>query len=306
MVAQTEQGNNPKKGNYERLHYVTNRPFSEELQRLIDDPPLGSVPMEITPAKATEMLKRNTNNRPFTPHTADGYARQINNNTWPDTGATIVFSQTGRLLDGQHRLYACIQTGKTIKFDIKFGIDDSAFAFIDAGKKRSSGDIFAINGVKNARLMSAATSRLINLQEDWPGGARHDKQGYRYTSAEIYERFTEYLDLPLSTRPGMLFKREGDFLEGALAVALHYICAKKCRRDADVFFKMFADGIGLKSKRDPVARLRVRLIKNKTADEHFGMRKKSALTLKAWNAFRAGQTIGNLKFDDTEAFPRAH
>lgn len=295
--------NKPDK--YDRIHVFSPLPFAEELARSIANPPLGSVPIEITPDKATEMLKRNTINRPFSQHTADAYARQINKNTWPNTGAPIVFSKTGRLLDGQHRLTAIVETGKTVSFDVKFGIGDDAFAFIDAGKKRSSGDIFAINGVKNARLMAAATSRLINLQEDWPGGAKHDKQGYRYTAAEIYERFRGYPNLPLSAYSGMLFKREGTFLEGALAVALHYMCAQKCRRDADVFFKMFADGIGLKSKRDPVARLRVRLITNKTADERFGMRKKSALTLKAWNAFRAGDAMGNLKFDDSEAFPGA-
>ncbi len=291
---------------YEPVHYITSRPFAEELQRLIDDPPFGSVPMEITPAKATEMLKRNDNNRPFTQHTADSYAQQMERGTWPNTGAPITLSKTGRLLDGQHRLSACVKVDLSINFDIRFGIDDSAFAFIDAGKKRSAGDIFAINGVKNARLMAAATSRLINLQQDWVGGAKSDKQSYKLTAAEIYTQFLTHHGLPLSTHFGMIFKAQGAFLESALATALHYMCAQKCRRDADIFFTMTSDGIGLKSKRDPVARLRVRLMNNQTADEKFGMRKKAALTLKAWNVFRCGRTMGNLKFDDSEVFPRAH
>ncbi len=291
---------------YERVHYITNRPFAEELRRLIDNPPLGSVPMDITPAMATEMLKRNDNNRPFSEGTAGGYAQQMIKGTWPNTGATITFSKTGRLLDGQHRLSACVKVDMSINFDVRFGIEDSAFAFIDAGKKRSAGDIFSINGVKNARLMAAATSRLSNLQQGWPGGAKSDKQTYKLTAAEIYTQFLTHPELPKSTHYGMIFKDQGAFLETALATSLHYICAQKCRRDADIFFTMVADGIGLKSKRDPVARLRVRLLNNQTADEKFGMRKKAALTLKAWNVFRLGRTMGNLKFDDSEAFPRAH
>ena len=42
-----------KADKYERVHYIIDRPFAEELQRLIDHPPDGPQPMEITPARAT-------------------------------------------------------------------------------------------------------------------------------------------------------------------------------------------------------------------------------------------------------------
>ena len=49
---------------------------------------------------------------------------------WPLTGATIVFGKSGRLLDGQHRLRACVRSGKPFRSYVVFGIDDSAFSFI--------------------------------------------------------------------------------------------------------------------------------------------------------------------------------
>ncbi len=287
---------------YERVHHITNRPFAEELRRLIDSPPLGSVPMDITPAMATEMLKRNTNNRPLSEGIIKKYARQMMAGEWHRTPLPIIFSKAGRLIDGQHRLAAIVLGECVIATDVAFGTSDAAFAFIDVGKKRSPADVFSINGVANSSLMASAMARVINIQDQWSEGmAVHRATGI--TPAQLYGRFQDHPDLPASAPAGHLFHR-AKLIEPALAAALHYLCAKKSRPMADKFFSLVADGIGFTSKNNPAARLRDRLISNMGADEKLGLRRKAALIVKAWNAHRDGRSVGVLKFGDDEAYPR--
>src|SRR3546814_18015479 len=68
-----------------------------------------------------------------------------------------MFSKSGRLPDGQHRLLSCIEAGVSIQAYVAFGDDDENFAFIDIGKVRGPADVFAIHGVKNYAAMATAT-----------------------------------------------------------------------------------------------------------------------------------------------------
>lgn len=65
----------------------------------------------ITPKIAAEYLTRNTSNRNRRPTRIQQYARDMGSGNWPVTGESIKFSETGDLLDGQHRLVACVLSG---------------------------------------------------------------------------------------------------------------------------------------------------------------------------------------------------
>ena len=290
-----------KPDKHERVHYIASQPFDVELQRMIDDPPMGSVPMEITPDKAAEMLKRNTRNRGYRPLFAAAMARQMVAGDWHDTGATIVFCKSGALGDGQHRLGGIVESGATIKAQIVFGAPDESFAYMDIGAKRTPGDIFTINGVENANLMAAATARLQSIRYIWPRG--YTKKAPGKTAAELYDIFLEHEGLKASAKFGRAFGKNR-FLEMSLATALHYVCAQKSRDAADRFFNKVATGTGILKTNEPESRLRDRLTANLGAVSKLSIRHKSALTIKAWNSSRAGLTPKSIAFDDEENFPR--
>lgn len=66
----------------------------------------------ITPDKALEMLEHNTcNYRKLSDSVQSRYASDMEKGLWTITTATIAFSKDGRLIDGQTRLTACVESG---------------------------------------------------------------------------------------------------------------------------------------------------------------------------------------------------
>ena len=65
----------------------------------------------ITPAQAKKLLERNTNNRPVSKPHVKFLCGVIRRGEWKLNGDAIRFNSE-RLVDGQHRLAACIETDR--------------------------------------------------------------------------------------------------------------------------------------------------------------------------------------------------
>ncbi len=124
--------------------------------RFIESPIQAGV-AEITPELAKEILETsNHGNRPLKKAHIKMLASSLKNNEWMLNGESIAFSESGRLLDGQHRLHACINSGKPFKTIVIKGInDEAAFGTIDIGKPRSVTDLMDLQGLPKAPLFSA-------------------------------------------------------------------------------------------------------------------------------------------------------
>lgn len=67
--------------------------------------------VEVTPQMAQEWLATNAkNNRDLSKVTVKRYANDMVKGQWMVTGEAIKFDRTGRLIDGQHRLQALIES----------------------------------------------------------------------------------------------------------------------------------------------------------------------------------------------------
>ena len=64
--------------------------------------------VKINPTLALEMLGDNEHNRKVTQSRVNEYASEMKNGMWLLNGETIIMSETGKLLDGQHRLLGLI------------------------------------------------------------------------------------------------------------------------------------------------------------------------------------------------------
>ena len=257
----------------------------------------------ITPAMASEMLEWNDRNRPLNKTVVKRYAASMKAGRWAFTSQPVTFCPKG-LIDGQHRLAACVESGVAFESLVVFGAREESFAFIDVGARRTAGDIFSINGVANASLMSAATALIYGYDNNIMRSASTKGVSLGLDHAALFDLYQTHERLQDSVWVGHLFHRNR-LASPSMMTALHYICARESRSDADEFFRKVADGVGITGAKDPAHKLRNRLIANATSQAKAGRPQIAGITVKAWNAARLGRPVGTLRFNADETFPRA-
>jgi len=70
----------------------------------------------ITPNDAADLLDRNIENRNISSSKVAEYARYMHRGQWSLTGQPVIVSDSGRLLDGQHRMQAVLNYGAPVQF----------------------------------------------------------------------------------------------------------------------------------------------------------------------------------------------
>lgn len=280
--------------------------FRKQLKWLIHNPPEGSAPMKITPEMAGVMLERNEEdeegrNRRLSKSRVTSIADDIRRSEWIQTGHPIVFGANGKLLDGQHRLYAIMDANRAVTADVRFGVDPQAFFKMDQGGKRTAGDIFSIAGVPNSTHIAAATKWVRCYQQF---GEIMEGPTLHCSPKDLYRYYCRHKDLQESLTAG---KRFGQLASPSLMTALHYLCSEKNADMADVFFEQMATGIGLTSGREPIAKLRKKLIEMKTSGVKVRAPRLAAYTIMAWNATRRRKKLTSFRWrteqSPNEAFP---
>ena len=94
----------------------------------------------ITPREAQVMMQKNSINRRFRPGAAKRYAIIMEHGKWLLTPEAICFDPDGVLLNGQHRLWAIVETGIPQECVVWENIPREVFAVIDRGQMRSFAD----------------------------------------------------------------------------------------------------------------------------------------------------------------------
>jgi len=113
--------------------------------------------MTVTPALAQEWATLNTRNRPVRYSRVERFARDMKAGKWLLNGETVKIAVNGTILDGQHRLYACIQSGVSFETVVIRGLPLEAQDTIDTGAARTMADQFGLRGEKCGTLLAAIT-----------------------------------------------------------------------------------------------------------------------------------------------------
>lgn len=253
------------------------------------------------------MLAFNRDNRPLSEKTIRRYTASMMEGEWKMTYEPIVFSSLGRLIDGQHRLHACLRSGRAFPCRVAFGDDDTNFDRINTGKTRNAGDVFAMNDVPNW-AMAAGITRLVASYDDFKLHRGAHGGGASYENHALYGRYVEYGRIQDSCKIGQLannnrktFKR----LAVSVIGAAHFISARKARGQADEFFHKVFTGIGIERQNEPENRLRIEMIESGHSDHPMSSTTIMAVIILAWNANRAGKTPRQFRWGADERFPRA-
>lgn len=102
------------------------------------------------------------------PRKVDEYAKTMKDGEWKLNGETVIFSPENWLLDGQHRLHACVQAGVPFITYVARNVDCQAFYTIDTGRRRNDTDIGAIAKKKTQHNAASVTmaAKLLYCYEN--------------------------------------------------------------------------------------------------------------------------------------------
>lgn len=122
----------------------------------------------ITPEIAADFLRSNDGNYRAmrNPHKRKMVADMVSGD-WSFTNATIAFDVDGRLVDGQHRLGAIVESETSQWLLVVFGMPSGSQSnpAIDTGARRSVATHLQNKGVGNSNVVAAAARLLYRLKD---------------------------------------------------------------------------------------------------------------------------------------------
>lgn len=257
----------------------------------------------ITPDFAKSILSTgNINNRRIAEPVVKRYAKQMANGAWrEDTCEPIKIAESGRLLDGQHRLLAIVRANTGVYLHVATGLNENIFDVIDTGKKRTGGDAISMLGVKNGITVSAG----IQFQ-DWVAKGGNSARS-TLLNPEIVERYLQDSELwdECAAVSQKLSKEFSRALSDSWVCGVLFLFAKIDKDDSFEFVRQLCTGRGITN--NTIHMLRKRLIDSRMSSQ-FKLEEtvKVAFIIKAWNCFRLGYELGVLKYKPIdEQFPIA-
>jgi len=266
---------------------------------------MKSSPITITPNKAMEMLGSQIVNRNLSEGLILRYARDMKKGNWDENGQTIIVSDKGDLIDGQHRLHACVRSDTAFRTMVVRGVDESAKLTIDSGKKRSFAHQLQMAGHTYTNHISATTQAVYHILAG--------STAAKLTNHEMQKVLDRYPDIVTSTALSMSQKAivpQPSILGAVHFLAAHFLSKKDSFEGQDMageFHRVFYTGVPFyepdrsraRHKKDPAHVWRERLIRI-TMKPHVAIPRKSVIdgTVHAWNLFIEGERTSNFKIPE--------
>jgi hypothetical protein len=258
----------------------------------------------ITPRMAEKMLEHNHANRKIRKTVVAKYALDMANDRWRLKGQTpILLDRQGNLVNGQHRLAACVQSGASFQTYIIHNAEAEDVDMADSGLNRTLGDVLGWRGEANPNKL-AQVVRIAWLYET--GRLDAIKLSASPTRAEavewlrdhpgIQESLEAVQDLHLKLRMPM-----------GVAAMVHYYASKHHPNEVIEFFDGLRHGANL-SEGSPILALRNRLADRLLPHGSLRVMYLLAVTIKAFNAYVEGKEMENARWrmrgPAREPFPR--
>ena len=218
------------------------------------------------------------------------------------TGETIIFDQHGNVINGQHRLTACVDSGNAIPALVVIGVSDQAFMVLDQHAKRTIGQVLGMLNSPTPNELGAAISTLFSFLTTGVLNKSHWRITVNDSLRLLQEhpRLQDSVAFALSYRKGCRI-----FGSSSIPVVSHYVFRHADPVLADEFFSALLDfkipdgtkwqGPHLLLKRlstdslDSKSRLHPRIV--------------SGLLVKAWNCFYENRPCRVLRISMDDDYP---
>lgn len=252
----------------------------------------------VGPELAAKWLEGNTHNRVISDSYVAGIERDMRAGRWHMTGDTVKFDWNGVLADGQHRLWAVVQSGCTVPMLVVHGVSPEAQDYMDIGKKRSTSDALHLRGRGEYSAKVASTARGVLIM-------RHTaKQPTQGEILELVEREEEVL--VAGARVSRQATTAG-LRGGAIYGVAYYYLAHVDPEAVEPFFAALLSGEQLAAG-NPILALRRRFLTTppRVGSSSSHLRVNLAYVYKAWNAWRDHRQLTALRYSLDEPMPTPH
>lgn len=257
---------------------------------------------KLTPRICQDIIDRADPNRTISESAVKAYARAMTNGMWRLNGETIKFGVDGRLIDGHHRVRACVAAGVPFEAWVIRGVEDPmAYATIDRGIIKSHAHIAQMHGEQNTVALAAGMQSWNSWRNKRPTSIGRAATADKLSPEELIN--------VLGTRPAFraaaaLGVSCQKILAPSLATFLYYWFAHNSTEKADQFFESLKTGADLKES-SPIYILRERLLAHRASAAKVPPHHVAALVVLAWNSFVSGRPIKVLRWQPDTAFPQA-
>jgi hypothetical protein len=238
----------------------------------------------ITPEIAAAWLDKNDGNRRMKTRLKNKYARDMAAGAFVLTGDPIRFSKSGHLIDGQHRLTACVASGVSFQSLVIYGLTEDARQHIDIGMRRSTADVLALAGIPSGSKVAAVVRVALTERS---GGLL---SRVSWTESEVVAFVKKYPQIFASTR-SVYDKIRIRRLPAKMLSYIHFVAVQFMDEEAiaNSFVEVFAHGAPT-FEHDPAHTWRERLL----AQPAGGLAVRGSVgdevvrrgTIYAWNMFR--------------------
>ena len=242
----------------------------------------------VTPEMAQHWLSENKNNRNLNPHRVARYAEDMKSDSWQVTGDALRFSKSGRLLDGQHRLLACIKAQTAFQSVVFTGLSEESQLLMDQGMVRTQGSQLTILGYERGRDLASACTAYWRMD----GGRRRMlTRALSPSNSEIYELLEGVLEIEECL--GIYFSHKsqsGVRCHSGASIAMYVYMRDFDPDKADSFIKEYLTGVNLKEG-SPALALRERVLKYKYKGHKVLHADFITWMAYAWKAHVAGKSL---------------
>lgn len=214
----------------------------------------------ITPEKAQQYLDASGGNRSPRKSSINMLAKAMANNEWRLTGQAIIFNDDMVLIDGHHRLAACVQAKTSFKTLVIRNVRKNALTSIDIGGKRSIGDQLCFidkSTYANSNIVATVYKRIYSYINKAAKPLISDQQMINY----IEETKGSWCD------PHMYQAAQRNGLNGSVINAASFLLKESGAPNVDVFIHKLITGEML-ALHDPIHTLRSRMLLDKRIQMH--------------------------------------
>lgn len=229
------------------------------------------------------------------------YALDMRNGDWDCLPEPMAFDEYGRLIQGQHRLHAVVESNTTQPFMVVWGWARAVYPNLDNGAGRSHGDMLHAEGVPDANNVAAIIRLAINTERVWSGAAPNvQNKGISRKQVEHYYKDNAGIIEPAARMAARVYKQNAlrSFSKAQMGAAI-VVIAKANGIDAPLrFFAEICDN-SLTRSGDP----RWALLKWEPKQQMLGgaiQGRAIGVLMKAWNAYATGADVKLLRWSPTE------
>lgn len=253
----------------------------------------------ITPDTAHELLKLNVANRTIRPLRVRQYARAMLSGEWQLTGEPILMNGT-KLLNGQHRLLACIEADIPFTTVVIKDVPDEVMTVIDSGLSRTISDVLGGLGKHNTHVVASA-ARLVLA---WRLGIvdNSSKQAVMISRPAVVDFVEEHADewQQLVHQAAQITKSIG--MTNSVWTAVLFELSHADPDAVPPFVDRLIDGVGL-DEGSPILALRSWCM-NSVAMRRTRSRQEALIAItKAWNAYVHRQPMKMVKVLPMDTLP---